>query len=132
MSGVLFILSVLWQLPQDIVGILVVLYTGAWNTREGFWASMTSCFGISLGHFVIFGIRNRNFPCKTDLAHERGHQEQSKLLGWLYLFIIGLPSLSGNIWDRLMHKNWTYTKREQWYYGLPWEAWADKLGGVER
>jgi len=52
-----------------------------------------------------------------------GHQKQSLYLGWLYLIIIGLPSVTGNLLNRVIDFD---------YYKQPWEAWADKLGGVKR
>ena len=41
----------------------------------------------------------------------------------LYLIVIGLPSAVGN----LLHRKIKFD-----YYKQPWEAWADKLGGVKR
>ena len=67
-----------------------------------------------------------------DVYHEYGHQIQSKRLGWLYLLIIGLPSISFNILDMIIHRNWSPLDRMRWCYKLPWEANADKLGGVDR
>jgi len=60
------------------------------------------------------------------LKHEKGHCKQSEYLGPSYLIIIGLPSASGNLLARKFE--WWYKN----YYKLPWEAWADKLGGVKR
>jgi hypothetical protein len=54
------------------------------------------------------------------------------ILGWLYLPLVGLPSIIGNIWDRLFHKKWSSDRREKWYYSRYPENWADKLGGVIR
>ncbi|MBR2724887.1 MAG: hypothetical protein IKB72_05570 [Ruminococcus sp.] len=120
------ILLYLWQLPQNLLGLIVILFTRAWTYRDIWW---TDCnFGVSLGKYIIL---NKRYDFRT-VKHEEGHQKQSLYLGWLYLIIIGIPSASGNIWDRVAHKHWSYQKREQWYYSLPWEAWADRLGGVER
>lgn len=79
--------------------------------------------GVSLGDYIILARKNRDY--KT-IHHEHGHQIQSRRLGPLYLIVIGLPSLLGNIYSRIFHKS------AEWYYKQPWEAWADKLGGVER
>lgn len=117
----------LWQLPQNLLGLLVILFTGAHKTAECY--RTTKRFGASLGEYVILGDVYAN---ATTIKHEQGHQKQSKYLGPLYLILIGLPSASGNVWDRLFHKKWPVSKRISWYYSLPWEAWADKLGGVKR
>lgn len=51
---------------------------------------------------------------------------------WETIFLIGIPSFIGNIFDRLFHKKWSVEKRITWYYKQPWEKWADTLGGVKR
>jgi hypothetical protein len=78
--------------------------------------------GLSLGKYIFI---HQSYGEKVK-DHERGHSVQSRHLGWLYLLIIGLPSLSGNIYSRIKHKD------SAWYYKQPWEAWADELGGVKR
>ena len=125
----------LWQLPQNLLGLLVILFTGAKRTSYesiSHWLiknpDNTKYFGVSLGSYIIFG----NYPDKLSFKHEQGHQKQSMYLGPLYLLIIGLPSIIGNVFDRLFHKKWPVSKRISRYYKLPWEAWADKLGDVER
>lgn len=122
-------LMYLWQLPQNILGLLVILFTGAeFSLAYSVWETRKYSFGVSLGRYIIFG---KHFEY-TDLKHEQGHQRQSLYLGWLYLIVIGLPSALGNLYDRIAHRSWNYKSRIKWYYSQPWEAWADKLGGVER
>lgn len=117
----------LWQLPQNILGLLVILVTRA--KREGdVWFTKAFRFGVSLGSYVIFG----GSYTDTAVRHEKGHQKQSQWLGWLYLILIGIPSVTGNIIDRLFHRKWSSTRRTNWYYNLPWEKQADSLGGVCR
>lgn len=129
----------LWQLPQNTLGALVVLFTGAEKVftfatgqREWFYATDKGAFGVSLGHFIVFGTKGDVYPRKSDLEHEMGHQVQSRILGPLYLIVVGLPSLLGNRWDVAAHKKWSTARRVQWYFAWPWEAWADRLGGVDR
>lgn len=86
-------------------------------------------FGVSLGNYIVFGSTGLS---TTSLKHEQGHQRQSLYLGPLYLLLIGLPSLLGNLYDRLFHRAWRPKDRIVWYYNQPWEKWADRLGGVER
>ena len=118
----------LWQLPQNILGLLVILFTGAGKIKDGrYWVTGISFFGVSLGNYVIFGDMNdRYIPVEQTIMHEQGHQKQSKILGPLYLILIGIPSLLGNMVFRLFKIDLRH------YYKLPWEAWADKLGGVVR
>lgn len=122
------VLKYIWQLPQNILGLFVILFSRAsHDTWNGVW--LTHChFGVSLGNYIIV---NTNATGKT-IYHEKGHQKQSLYLGWLYLIVIGLPSAVGNLIDRWFHKSWIDAKRYYWYYSLPWEAWADRLGGVSR
>ena len=122
------VLLYLWQLPQNILGLLVIFFTKSVYYESGCWVTPDYRFGVSLGNYIIFGGR----VDEISLKHEQGHQKQSLYLDWLYLLIIGLPSAIGNIYDRIAHKNWSYKERERWYYAQPWEAWADRLGGVAR
>ena len=123
------ILLFLWQLPQNILGLLVILFTEAeFSSNYSVWETRKYSFGISLGRYIIFG---KHFEY-TDLKHEIGHQKQSLYLGWLYLLVIGIPSFLGNIWDRVAHRNWLISERIKWYYNQPWEKWADELGNVNR
>lgn len=118
----------IWQLPQNILGIIVILFSKA--RKDYIWeVYMTSCgFGVSLGSYIILC----NTCSFTDVKHERGHQEQSKRWGWLYLIVIGLPSALRNLYDQFFHRDWSYKEREIWYYSHFPEKQADTLGGVKR
>ena len=124
------VLSWLWQLPQNILGLLVITVTRAKKTEDGIWlCGYLFDSAISLGDYVIF---QKYRVTDKAIKHEKGHQKQSRMYGWCYLLIVGLPSIARNIWDRSMHKNWTTTRRATWYYGGFPENQADKLGGVAR
>ena len=120
------VLLYIWQLPQNLLGLLVILFTGAEHDWDDYWTAKIN-MGVSLGSYIIIYDK----CSRNELKHEQGHQKQSRYLGPLYLLIIGLPSALGNMWDRLFHKKWSVSKRVSWYYKQPWEAWADKLGGVK-
>lgn len=131
------ILLWLWQLPQNIIGFILaktakykVPYT--YMMKTDFYVYYRSLFnsGVCLGDYII--LDNNNADNANDILHEYGHHIQSLRLGWLYLPVIGLPSMLFNLYDRVAHKNWTRLQRRTWYYNLPWEAWADKLGGIVR
>lgn len=123
----------IWQLPQNILGYLLIKITKAHAVKVGKETLyLTSLFnsGICLGDYIIIDEYTYDwiseFSLLDKLNHELGHQKQSRILGWLYLFIVGIPSITRNIYARLKNKN------SDWYYsGYP-ENWADKLGGVKR
>lgn len=143
MKTILAILLYLWQLPQNLLGELLVLFylpQETYNFRPyGHHSRHTVLLhyasrmlsGISLGKHIILSSIYKDYNGKEE-SHEYGHCLQSLYLGPLYLPIIGIPSLLGSIFDRIAHKNWPREKRIAWYYNQPWEKWADRLGGVER
>ena len=121
------ILLWIWQLPQNLLGLLLLFIyrqDKEYHRRDGriFYYTPEMPSGISLGNYII--LRRADFG--DSMNHEFGHSRQSRFLGPLYLIIIGLFSLGGNIYDRIFHKG------SKWYYNLPWEKWADRLGGVVR
>lgn len=124
------VLRYLWQLPQNLAGFILSLYCsghGIYVCSDGEPVHVYTCklfySAVSLGDTIIAD--NRIYIGGT-VNHEHGHQKQSRMLGPLYLIVIGLPSLIGNIVFRL------FKIKHKYYYRQPWEAWADKLGGVER
>lgn len=132
------ILLWIWQLPQNLIG-LAVLFINRRNYKKECAAVVgrdkvtyynvkhIMDRGISLGNYIFFDSDSRFYY--RDVLHECGHQIQSRYLGWLYLIAIGIPSVCGNIIDRITHKS---HRKDCWYYRQPWEKWADKLGGVNR
>lgn len=73
---------------------------------------------VSLGMF-IFMFGEYWIGDEETKAHEYGHSIQSKILGPLYLLVIGLPSI---IWAAFIYR---FTKKSYfWFYT---EAWANKL-----
>ena len=124
MKTVAGILLYIWQLPQNLLGLLFLLVlTGETRHRLGsirFYFLDSFPGGITLGEYIIVGTRQQ-----LTVRHEFGHVRQSRMLGWLYLSVIGLPSV---LWawlgDRIAPGKSYY-----WFYT---ERWADRLGGVER
>ena len=129
-----YLLLWIWQLPQHLLALAifaVLRLLGKINAvcvfKPGYpghdrHINVDFPMGLSLGNYIFV----QSGCSETTENHERGHSVQSLYLGPLYLLIIGLPSLTGNIYDRICHKG------SSWYYKQPWEAWADKLGGVVR
>ena len=127
------IILYLWQLPQNIIGFVLTKILRAKKVNIGndiVYLAPLCDSAISLGNYIIVD-KNlytwiSEFSFLTTIQHEQGHQVQSKYLGWLYLLIVGIPSLLRNLYSR------TGKTTSEWYYsGFP-ENWADKLGGVKR
>ena len=113
-----------WCFPQMLVGFLVKVFTKALNQGDHYWYGIGSG-SVSLGEYI--------FLCPSQwgnvdiLMHEKGHTAQSRMLGWLYLPIVGIPSV---VWKVCFKK---YRKKHNVsYYAFYTESWADKLGGVVR
>jgi len=133
-----FFMDFIWQSPQHLLGLLLIFLVSGerreaggvtyWHyERYGWFTGVLS--GVSLGRFILLPAMN---DLGTTVRHEYGHSVQSRLFGPLYLLTIGLPSISGNIWDRLFHQGWDGRRRYEWYYSLPWERDADRRAGVVR
>lgn len=97
---VVFILLFIWQLPQNLVGLIMLVYFKIFSkTRivacrhySIMFESPKMSGGISLGSFC-FGSPNLCYY-ETYVMHELdGHTVDSKILGPLYLLFIGLPSI---------------------------------------
>lgn len=127
LQSILNILAYIWQLPQNLVGLILNFFykethTLIYKDRKVFVCPAFSG-GISLGNTIII----KKYPHDTKtwnvVKHEWGHTRQSLYLGPLYLFVIGLPSI---IWAVI------YNGTEEGYYKFYTERWADKLGNVKR
>ena len=124
MKYIITILLFIWTLPQTLLGYIMVLCLKAWyNEDDDVWVfESTFMSSVCLGEVILL----KKLCNINTLAHERGHQKQSRYLGWLYLIIVGLPSITLNLLSRVnkkVHKN---------YYTYFPENWADKLGKVNR
>jgi hypothetical protein len=127
-----------WQLPQNLLGLFLVLVLRAKHNVVLSVYFVDAVFGVSLGDYVIL----YSGSPRSVLKHEKGHQVQSRWLGPLYLLVVGIPSaVFNNLWDRLFHKKWSMKERSRWYYsrwpegpgGHWWDRFtADVLGGVKR
>ena len=127
------ILLYIWQLPQNLLGLIMLLFMKPYISKEKYKGityvvSKKMSGGISLGNYVILSnsYRDKNRYQKV-WNHEYGHTRDSKMFGPLYLIAIGLPSL---IWA------WMYgtivKPTTNGYYKFYTEKRADRLGGVKR
>ena len=117
----------LWQLPQNLLGLLLIAILRPEDKYE--FEGVTICYatqmrgGISLGRYIIIRSHLKDYAGRTE-KHELGHCRQSRMLGWFYLPVIGIPSL---LWAA-----WWNEGRNRSYYSFYTERWADHLGGVKR
>ncbi len=126
--AILFILSIIWQLPQTLVGAFMWLYFKILGdvefiTEKNLNMAFKSGWmrgGISLGNFSF--VSTRLSKSEESIAHEQlGHSTQSHILGPLYLFVIGLPSL---IWAVV------YWRFKKCYYSFFTESWSNSAAGL--
>lgn len=107
-----------------LAGFILKKITGAKKDGE-YYRYMFKRGSVSLGTYIF--LCPAHWENKTVLLHEKGHTKQSYILGWLYLPIIGLPSL---IWCGFFEK---YRKKHGIsYYSFYTEKWADSLMGIKR
>ena len=90
------IFFILWQLPQVIVALVMMPFIGKMKLveyRDYCWAFECSKMrgSISLGCFIFLCKTHAKKP--TTIAHEFGHVKDSHIFSWLYLFVIGIPSI---------------------------------------
>ena len=113
---------ILWQLPQSLLGLSIYPFLGKKKLvkYEKFcWAFECEKMsgGISLGCFIF--LSPYSAKRETTVSHEYAHVKQSLMLSWLYLPIVGLPSLLNSIF-----------RFTECYYDFWTESWANKLGGL--
>ena len=114
-----YALLVLWQLPQYIVALVMWPFLG--KKEKIAERHFNVCYkgddmsgGISLGPIAYVSKSLAKRP--AGVCHELdGHTMQSKILGPLYLFVIGIPSILNAAFD--------FTKC---YYDFYPEKWANK------
>ena len=127
-----------WEAPQSLLGLV---YLGIEAARRrvvevqlerGRLIVESTGTGLSLGH-VVFWTRVCNRWQEMDDSnrwHELGHAQQSRMLGWVYLPVVGVPSVSRAAYA-LLYREVTGHQWTGYYDGYP-ENWADRLGGVVR
>ena len=117
----------IWQLPQHIValiyfGYLVMTYKDLGVDSRYKQAIVIPCVmrgAVTLGNYVFVGL---NSEYRKTVKHELGHTIQSKILGPLYLIVIGIPSITYCGLRRLFP-----SLRKKNYYNFYTEKWANNL-----
>ncbi len=137
MKEIINFLRILWEFPQSLLGFILFQFYGVGcQCMEAPYGDVRILYsermrgGISLGRFIILPWKyryNNSAYVRDTISHEYGHTRQSLCLGWLYLVVIGLPSL---LWA------WAHSTfkrlREVDYYSFYTERWADDIGGLRR
>nr|BCX01108.1 MAG: hypothetical protein KatS3mg041_1154 [Bacteroidota bacterium] len=120
-----------WELPNTLCGLLGLLLVWiCWGRRARMYPYRSAwvvevpagrgAWGLALGRFIFL----RAGCADQMLAHEYGHVRQSRLLGPLYLPVIGLPSLLHAFWHRIRRGDPEQYLR---FYTESWaEAWKPK------
>ena len=127
----------LWQLPQNLCGLFYKniskdnrITEVENNDSRSVGAKVylqKSLGGVTLGKYIFI---NQDYTDKEFvIKHECGHVKQSKILGPLYLLVIGIPSLFHAWLSKYIEccrKNGEYN-----YYHFYTEKLANKLMGIE-
>ena len=117
----------IWQLPQHIValiyfGYLVMMCKDLGVDSRYKQAVVIPCVmrgAVTLGNYVFVGLTS---DYRETVKHELGHTIQSKILGPLYLIVIGIPSITYCGLRRLFP-----SLRKKNYYNFYTEKWANNL-----
>lgn len=132
------VLLYIWQLPQNILGLLfMMLFYTPWKKSATtipfrgslivyFWFSEKMKGGLTLGEYIfIYGTEryNPSLYSTGTIRHEYGHVRQSRILGPLYIPVVGIPSLIHAWVHSTLCKGKVY--RHYWT-----EKWADRLAGL--
>lgn len=131
LSYIVNAILLLYQLPQVLTGLIglaifhnVKLYKNPYNSITVFSVTIPPMFGracFSSGPFIFVceGATDRTY------LHETGHSQQSIYLGFLFHFVVSIPSICRFWYRKIMGKS------KAWYEsGYP-EKWANQLGGVD-
>lgn len=118
------ILLWIWCFPQMLAGFIVKKVTKAKPYEDHYWFN-SKHGSVSLGEYIF--LCPGHYGNRKVLKHEKGHTKQSRILGWLYIPVILIPSLI-HAW----HFGRKYGKVDNRYYKFYTEKWADKLGGIKR
>ncbi len=96
------LLQWIWGLPQNLAGLLFLLWLGRQRHEQYHGAVITYVTGhsqlarrgcASLGMFIFMSAELSLEQRRMIRVHEYGHCIQSLLFGPLYLLLVGLPSL---------------------------------------
>lgn len=110
-----------WQILQNLIGLLYMFMikksiVNSVHTEQYSVYYKEGRGGVSLGRYIFV----YKYTSPNVVLHEYGHVRQSRMLGPLYLFVIGIPSI--------IHAAVHNCKN---YYHFYTEKWANKLAGLK-
>lgn len=124
-----YLIQFTWGFLQNLLGLILFLkerkkkidfFKGAFiGYHNNNWG------GISLGVFILISNNKDDKWLFNTKIHEYGHTIQSLLLGPLYPFIIGIPSL---VWCNAKKYIKLRKERNISYFSFYPERWANYLG----
>lgn len=130
MKAVLKFLMWMWQFPQNYLACLISGALGSLISSGGTFYGrklLVSSYiwsNFSLGDYIFVvpgtGVRK--------IRHEYGHSCQSRILGWLYIPVIVIPSALHNLYVRIARK----LGKDPDYYSFYTERWAEHFGRKTR
>ncbi len=116
-----------WESKQTVLGNFVSHFrNNFWRTNVEYYHGATlvnrnghrNGWGVTLGSYIN-GYNLEADPQKErTFAHEYGHTKQSKVLGPLYLSLVGIPSVVGSISDDIGLSD----HHREWY-----EVWSNQM-----
>lgn len=119
----------LWQLPQNICGLIYrrlikndIISQINNDSGHTVYITRTNRGGVTLGEYIF--VYQKYTDLSRVIQHETGHVKQSRILGPLYLLVIGLPSIV----HAGLHK---YLCHSDNYYHFYTEKWANKLADLK-
>ena len=121
LGSVVKVLLWVWQLPQHLCALVYMnrpfdrIDTPIRHYERHGWFGEGS---VTLGEYIF----TNKWASVALLRHEYGHVVQSRMLGPLYLVVIGIPSII----HAAVHKKVCKGKPYNHFYT---ENWADRLGG---
>lgn len=113
----------IWQLPQVLVALFMMPFLGKLRLirKENYcwiFEGEKMSGGISLGTFIF--LSPYSAKKEATIRHELGHVKQSHMLSWVYLLVIGLPSIL-----------WAAFSGNRCYYSFYTESWSNRLMGLK-
>lgn len=125
-----------WGIAQNLLGAIIFLLNVRHHHAYFKGAIVTTWhLSSSLGCGMFIFLSDESIPAYSQamnnklqydtLVHEFGHTIQSIILGPLFLFVIGLPSL---VWASLPYFQKLRQRKNISYYWFYCEKWANNLG----
>lgn len=125
-----WIVMLTWGLPMTLIGLVFFLGNALFNNIESLKFPYgrievnlrVMSGGVSLGGFYFVNAYHAPFIRR----HERGHSRQVMIWGWLFLFVIGIPSIvRAAFWSKIKAKH-----PEKSYYDIWFEDQATRWGDL--